>query len=147
MQNRNVKTLLFWIGSILIAGVLIYLIDFSDEIYREQLINGDHKMVVGKFDGVSMTAESSRLVSFKFVVNEKTYRRTIYDPSLYIQCNRNPKCNDWRFLVMYLVDDPDESLVCTIPFEGIDYLTDSLKLQEIPGFEYYGDTTILKCFE
>lgn len=144
-QNGTVKLL---IVSVPLTVFLFFVTTTFKNKYKEQVLKGKHKIIVGKYDGIFMDAQSNKLLKYKYVVKGTTYRRSIYNISWYGKCNDDDSlCDSLKFLVMYLVEDPDKSLVCTIPFEGIEYLSDSMKFQEIEEFEWYDDTTILKCFE
>jgi len=96
----------------LIALIGGYLIDKSNSNQRNEIVNGMHRFVFGQFMRVGSVGDgSSRFVEVSYNVDGKIYYRTTSSDYYFDLCMQNKSCSNKKFWVMYLVKDPEKSLV------------------------------------
>lgn len=139
------------IVSITIIGavILIRIMDEFNNNYKDKIIQGRHKIILGEFDEIGRNIHSEWFV-YRYNVNGAEYRRTISNIEWHNRCKNNiEECKNYKFLVIYLIEDPQKSLINLMhPIKETEVLPDFMNLRDLPilGFKYLDEKTILRQF-
>jgi hypothetical protein len=131
---------------VVFVATYVYLVDYFADKRKLKIVGGSHKIIIGEFDHTTRGTDNEYIV-YNYNVNGKKYTRTLVDMPLYKTCHNNvAECSKMRFLVMYATEEPEESLVCLIPLEGITSVTDTTKIKQIAWLKHFSDKQIAQIF-
>ena len=106
------KTILLYAIGALVMFFGGRLIDFHHRMDKAQILNGDYSFVEGEFERVGMVGVGSDLyVEVSYSVDDKTYTESVTSDYYYHLCNRNNRCDNKKFWVLYRTSDPSKALV------------------------------------
>lgn len=145
-KRKKIKPLLFLIA-LIIGGGLILFIDKKEDDYKKRILEGEYDLTIGQIEDLRITAAGSEIFQYSYIVKTKKYKRSINSKKDFYKY-KNQDNSEIRFLVIYLKDRPDLSLINTnIEFKTTDNFIPPKNLSEIPEYKYFGDSIILSMFK
>ncbi|WP_289056044.1 hypothetical protein [Carboxylicivirga marina] len=102
---------------IIVLGILIILlgrnlISKNTENNRNEILNGEYEICIGKYKSVWKAGLSgSTYIEVEYSVAGKLYSESVKSRHYYQLCRESQECNEKYFLVIYSKENPDQALI------------------------------------